>query len=320
MTTPTQNHRRASDVVSVTVLGTGVIGAQIAYQTAYSGFDVTAYDISDEILEGAKQRFAGLAARYEREVDGAAGGGAQAALARIAYSSDLGVAVRDADLAIEAVPEVLDLKRDVYVKLGKLAPAKTIFATNSSTLLPSAIAEFTGRPDRFLAMHFANQIWVHNTAEVMGHPGTDPSAYQTVVEFARRIGMVPIELKKEQPGYIGNSLLWPFLSASLELLVDGVADHETIDTTWRIFSGAPAGPFSGPFRALDVIGMDTAHNILTGFGDERSLAFARYLKKHYIDRGKLGVATGEGFYTYPAKTQQESSERRARSETAVGRS
>jgi 3-hydroxyacyl-CoA dehydrogenase len=305
MTTRRENDRKAGDIASVTVLGTGVLGSQVAYQTAYSGFDVTAYDISDEILERAEQRFAGLAARYEEEVDGAAGGPAQAALARIAYSSDLAEAVRDADLVIEAVPEVLDLKREVYTTLGKVAPAKTIFATNSSTLLPSAMADFTGRPDRFVAMHFANQIWVHNTAEIMGHPGTDPNAYQTVVEFARRIGMVPIELKKEQPGYIGNSLLWPFLSASLDLLVNGVADHKTIDTTWRIFSGAPAGPFSGPFRALDVIGMDTAYNILTGFGDEQSQAFARYLKEHYIDRGKLGVGTGEGFYRYPTPAFRE---------------
>jgi 3-hydroxyacyl-CoA dehydrogenase len=305
MTTRKENTWRGSDIASVTVLGTGVLGSQVAYQTAYSGFDVTAYDISDEILESAEQRFTELAARYEGEVDGAAGGRAQAALGRIAYSSDLAEAVRDADLVIEAVPEVLALKREVYTTLGKVAPAKTIFATNSSTLLPSAMADFTGRPDRFLAMHFANQIWVHNTAEVMGHPGTDPNSYRTVVEFARRIGMVPIELKKEQPGYIGNSLLWPFLSASLELLVNGVADHETIDTTWRIFSGAPAGPFSGPFRALDVIGMDTAYNILTGFGDEKSQAFARYLKEHYIDRGKLGVATGEGFYRYPTPALRE---------------
>jgi 3-hydroxybutyryl-CoA dehydrogenase len=137
----------------------------------------------------------------------------------------------------------------------------------------------------------------------MGHPGTEPSVYQDVVEFARRIGMVPIELKKEQPGYIGNSLLWPFLGAALDLLVNGVADAETIDTTWRIFSGAPPGQFSGPFRALDAIGMDTAHNILTGFGDERSQIHAKYLKQNLIDAGNLGIATGQGFYTYPSQEE-----------------
>jgi 3-hydroxyacyl-CoA dehydrogenase len=300
MTLSNEDSEEARDITSVTVLGTGVLGSQIAYQTAYSGFDVTAYDISEEILQSTKLRIEGLAARYEQEVDGAAGGHAQAALARIDYSSDLAEAVQDADLVIEAIPEKLDLKREVYTKLRNVAPAKTIFATNSSTLLPSAMASFTGRPERFLGLHFANQIWAHNTAEVMGHPGTDPGSYQAVVDFAQRIGMVPVELRKEQPGSIGNSLLWPFLSAGLDLLVNGVADPEMIDTTWRIFSGAPAGPFSGPFRALDVIGMDTAYNILIGFGDEKSQTYARYLKEHYIDRGKLGIATGEGFYTYSA--------------------
>src|SRR5262245_49155345 len=137
----------ATVIHNVTVLGTGVLGSQIAYQTAYSGFAVTAYDISDEIIHAARKRFAELAARYVREVEGASGGRAEAALARITYSSSLVDAVRDADLVIEAVPEILDVKRELYSKMASLAPARTIFATNSSTLLPSAIADATGRPD-----------------------------------------------------------------------------------------------------------------------------------------------------------------------------
>jgi len=285
---------KATAINRVTVLGTGVLGSQIAYQTAYSGFDVTAYDISDEILESAKGRLAALAARYEQEVDGAAGGRAQAALSRVAYSADLAQAVHDADMIIEAVPERLDLKREVYTRLGQAAPAHTIFATNSSTLLPSAMADFTGRPERFLALHFANEIWVSNTAEIMGHAGTDPSVFQTVVDFARRIGMEPIELMKEQPGYILNSLLVPFVRAGLELLVDGVADPETIDKVWRIFARAP----EGPFQMIDKIGLNTAFNV-SASGDERAKDIGRYLKENYIDRGKLGVAAGEGFYVYP---------------------
>ena len=291
----TQIQQKATDIASVTVLGTGVLGSQIAYQSAYSGFDVTAYDISDEILKGAEHRFAGLAARYELEVEGAAGGRAQAALARIVYSSDLAEAVQDADLVVEAVPERLDLKREVYTKLGKAAPAKTIFASNSSTLLPSAMADFTGRPERFLALHFADPVWSSKIAEVMGHPTTDSSVYQAVVDFARRIGMEPIELTKEQPGYVLNSLLVPFLRAGLDLLVDGVADSETIDKVWRIFARAP----EGPFQMIDRIGLNTAHNV-SALGDEKAQAIGRYLKENFIDRGKLGVATGEGFYTYPA--------------------
>lgn len=282
-----------NDITTVTVLGTGVLGSQIAYQAAFHGLSVTAYDISEEALTAARQRFAGLAALYEKEVAGAADGAAQAALATIRYSSDLGDAVADADLVIEAVPENLDLKRDIYTRLGELAPAKTIFATNSSTLLPSDLVGYTGRPQKFLALHFANHVWVNNTAEVMGTTQTDPAVYQAVVDFATAIGMVPIELKKEKAGYVLNSLLVPLLDAAAELLVDGIADPETIDKTWRIGTGAP----KGPFEIFDIVGLTTAYNISSVSGPKQR-EFAAYLKKNYIDQGKLGIATGEGFYRY----------------------
>ncbi len=279
---------------NVTVLGTGVLGSQIAFQTAYSGFEVTAYDISEALLDTARSRFEKLARVYERDVPGATQASAHAGLERIAYASDLAEAVSDADLVIEAVPEQLELKRSVYTELGGVAPQKTIFATNSSTLLPSHIAEFTGRPERFLALHFANQIWMHNTAEIMGHPGTDPEVYATIVAFARDIDMEPIELHKEQPGYVLNTLLVPLLNSALGLLVDGVADPETVDKTWRIGTGAPAGPFA----ILDVIGLTTPYNISAAFPDARSQAVAKYLKENYIDQGKLGRSSGEGFFSY----------------------
>ncbi|EME17377.1 3-hydroxyacyl-CoA dehydrogenase [Rhodococcus triatomae] len=280
-------------ITKVTVLGTGVLGSQIAYQTAYHGVDVVAYDISDEILDEARARFAGLAETYKAEVAGAADGKADEALTRISYSSDLRGAVQDADLVIEAIPENLELKRDTYTELGEVAPAKTIFATNSSTLLPSDLKGFTGRPEKFLALHFANHVWVQNTAEVMGTDSTDPAVYQRVVDFATAIGMVPIEIRKEKAGYVLNSLLVPFLSAAGELLVDGIADPETVDKTWRIGTGAPLGPF----QIYDIVGLTTAYNI-SAAGDETQQRFAKHIKENYIDQGKLGVATGEGFYKY----------------------
>ncbi|MFC9558634.1 3-hydroxyacyl-CoA dehydrogenase [Agromyces sp. NPDC056965] len=280
---------------NITVLGTGVLGSQIAYQTAYSGFDVVAYDIDDAALEAAKQRFAGLADTYVAEgVEGAADGKAQAALGRITRSSDLGEAVAKADLVIEAIPENLEIKRATYEKLATLAPEHTIFATNSSTLLPSDLASFTGRADRFLALHFANRVWAHNTAEVMGTEATSPEIFQAVVEFAGEIGMVPIEIKKEKAGYLLNSLLVPFLQAAGELLVDGIAEPDAIDKTWRIGTGAPMGPF----QIYDIVGLTTAYNI-SMMGGAKQQAFAALIKERYIDQGKLGVATGEGFYSYP---------------------
>ncbi|MDH6238177.1 3-hydroxyacyl-CoA dehydrogenase [Cryobacterium sp. CG_9.6] len=279
----------------VTVLGTGVLGSQIAFQAAYFGYDVTAYDISDEIMEQATERFAGLAAVYQADdVVAATPEKARAALARITLTSNLADAVADADLVIEAVPESLEIKRDMYTKLAQLAPAKTIFATNSSTLLPSDLKDFTGRPDRFLALHYANHVWRHNTAEIMGTVDTDPTVYAAVVAFATGSGLVPIELKKEKAGYLLNSLLVPFLTAGAGLLLGGYADAETVDKTWRIATGAPAGPF----QIYDVVGLTTAYNIAAAQTDPQSQQWAAYLKENYIDQGKLGVATGEGFYTY----------------------
>jgi len=275
----------------VTVLGTGVLGSQIAFQTAFHGFDVTAYDISDEAIAGARDRFAKLAATYRIEVPGG-DSKAEKTEAAIVLTTDLAAAVQDADLVIEAVPEVLTVKEQTYRQLGELAPAKTIFATNSSTLLPSDIKDYTGRPDKFLALHFANLVWRYNTAEVMGTPETDPQVFRTVVEFAAAIGMEPIELHKEKAGYVLNSLLVPLLNAAMALGAGGFAEPEAVDKTWRIGTGAPVGPF----QMLDVIGLTTPYNILVNSAEGQELA--AWLKTNYIDKGKLGIATGEGFYKY----------------------
>src|ERR1041384_3442682 len=281
------------EINKVTVLGIGVLGSQIAYQTAYCDFDVVAYDIGEEALRLAEERVLNLTATYKEQVKGASIDKTDAALKRITYQMDLGLAVAQADLVIEAVPEKIELKQDIYSRIGKLAPAKAIFATNTSTLLPSDLMEYTGRPDRFLALHFANQIWIRNTAEVMGTGKTDPKVYRMVVEFASAIGMVPIELKKEHPRYLLNSLLSPWLENALELVVDGVAEPETVDKTWRIATGAP----TGPFQILDIVGLRTVYNIGAA-GNDRQQRQARFLKKKYIDKGKLGLESGHGFYSY----------------------
>ncbi|PPH89863.1 3-hydroxyacyl-CoA dehydrogenase [Rathayibacter sp. AY1D3] len=278
---------------TVTVLGSGVLGSQIAFQSAFHGFHVTVYDLFDDVLESARERLRGLAGVYE-SVPGGVAGGPQEALDSLRLTSDLAEAVADADLVIEAVPEDLGLKQELYGRLGALAPERTVFATNSSTLLPSDLKASTGRPDRFLALHYANHVWAQNTAEIMGTADTDPAVVDAVVEFAVSSGLEPIRLQKEKAGYVLNSLLVPLLSAASGLLMGGYADHETIDKTWRIGTGAPLGPF----QIFDVVGLRTAYNIAAAAPDEASQAFAAHLKTEYVDRGRLGTATGEGFYRY----------------------
>lgn len=281
-------------IKTLTVLGTGVLGSQIAFQAAFHGFAVTAYDVDDAALELARGRFARLAGIYHASMPGAEEGRAGSALESLRLTADLAEAAADADLVIEAVPELLELKRGLYRQLAGLAPDRTIFATNSSTLLPSDLKDSTGRPDRFLALHYANNIWAQNIAEVMGTAETDPAVFSAVVEFARNSGLEPIEIRKEKAGYVLNSLLVPLLNAAAGLLLEGVADPRTIDKTWRIATGAP----SGPFQIFDVVGLGTAYNIAASSPAAGSQAFARHLKENYLDAGKLGVATGEGFYKY----------------------
>ncbi|WP_299069198.1 3-hydroxyacyl-CoA dehydrogenase [uncultured Psychrobacter sp.] len=283
---------------NVTVAGSGVLGYQIAFQAAYHGFNVIVYDISDEVLEQAKSKFNWMCKAFRKDLR-ATQEQLDTAFDNLSYTSDLAEAVKDADLMIEAIPEIPEIKVEFYEKLANLAPEKTVFATNTSTLLPSQFAESTGRPAQFLALHFANKIWMHNVAEIMGHPRTDPKVFDEVVAFATNIGMVPMPLYKEQPGYIMNSLLAPFIDAGLQLLAKEVADPHTIDKTWMIVTGAPVGPFG----ILDTIGINTAYNI-TKMSAERTQSPVRfkavkYLKEQLIDQNKLGAATGEGFYSYP---------------------
>ncbi|MAE39854.1 3-hydroxyacyl-CoA dehydrogenase [Psychrobacter sp. Ps3] len=283
---------------NVTVAGSGVLGYQIAFQAAYHGFNVIVYDISDEVLEQAKSKFNWMCKAFRKDLR-ATQEQLDTTFDNLSYTSDLAEAVKDADLMIEAIPEIPEIKVEFYEKLANLAPEKTVFATNTSTLLPSQFAESTGRPAQFLALHFANKIWMHNVAEIMGHPRTDPKVFDEVVAFATNIGMVPMPLYKEQPGYIMNSLLAPFIDAGLQLLAKEVADPHTIDKTWMIVTGAPVGPFG----ILDTIGINTAYNI-TKMSAERTQSPVRfkavkYLKEQLIDQNKLGAATGEGFYSYP---------------------
>ncbi len=285
-------------IKNVTVAGAGVLGSQIAWQTAMHGFNVTVYDAFEEGLEKGKEFHKKFAALFlanrgvaQDEIDNA--------FVRLSYTTNLEEAVKDADLVSESVPENPEIKKQFYTDIASFAPEKTIFTTNSSTMLPSSFAEFTGRPEKFLALHFANPVWDANVGEVMMHPGTDPKYFDIVIAFARSIGMIPVPILKEKNGYVLNSLLIPLLTAAQELYFDGVSDFESIDKTWMISTGAKAGPFG----ILDMVGLQTVYNITMLDGErtnnKKVLARAARIKKEWIDKNKMGISTGEGFYKYP---------------------
>lgn len=284
---------------NLTVCGGGVLGGQIAWHSAYMGKNVTVYDVSGEALDACRGAHANYAQIYQADV-GASKESVDAAQARVSYTHDLASAVADAQVVIEAIPEVPEIKQDFYTKLAPALPPDTIVATNSSTLLPSMFAEATGRPDKFCALHFANMIWAVNLAEVMAHPDTSEETLSSITHFAIEIGMVPIPLRKEQNGYVINSLLIPLLQAAQTLVTNGVSDPETVDRTYMIMN---RGVQNGPFGIIDIIGMATVVNVLDYWGkendDAQMLANATYLKKNFVDKGHLGLQTGQGYYSYP---------------------
>ena len=309
------------EIKNVTVAGGGVLGSQIALQSAYCGFNVKVWLRTEASIDRAVPKFDRFTQIYaatleatktnpEARANGLSDEGATAeeldalieqakqARGNLVLTTDWDEAFGDADLVIEAVAEDPAQKIAFYEELQKHLPEKTIVVTNSSTLLPSQFASHTGRPEKYLALHFANDIYRNNTGEVMGHADTDPQYYDQVVEFAEAIRMVPLCLKKEQPGYILNSMLVPFLSAAEALYADDVADFETIDKTWKLATGAPAGPF----QILDVVGLTTAYNIVImnpAASDPNSIQAKIAAKlKEKIDEGKTGVNAGEGFYKY----------------------
>ena len=314
----------------VTIIGGGVLGTQIGLMCAYVGKDVTFWLRSEASVERTKpklERYAGLMLQdlmtakaligspmgkyvYPRGLirdwasATAEGIDQLAADAKLRFEEnirielDLAKALSDADVVIEAMAEEPKAKIAIYTDMKDLMPEKTVLLTNSSTLLPSMFAEYTGRPEKYLALHFANTIWKNNTAEVMGHPGTGEEYYNATVKFADEINMIPLQLHKEQPGYILNSMLVPFLSSAQALLATGVADHETIDKTWELATGAPAGPF----KILDIVGLETAYNINQMKPDAKvegsvSNLIGKLLKEK-IDKGETGVNAGVGFYNY----------------------
>ncbi len=306
----------------VTIAGGGVLGSQIAFQTAFKGFDVTVWLRSEGSIGRTQPKLERLKNIYlatleamktnplayagglsdkkdltDEEID-ALKAQVEMAYAGMKLTTSYEEAAADCDLLIESIAENPEEKIAFYTELAKHLPEKTVLATNSSTLLPSAFAQYTGRPEKYLALHFANEIWRFNTGEVMGHPGTDPKYYEQVAEFAAAIGMVPLRLHKEQPAYILNSLLVPLLNAAQMLLATDVASVEDIDRCWEIATGAPAGPF----KILDKVGLTTAYNIVSmrpEAKDPNTLPgkIAAMLKS-YIDQGKLGINAGEGFYKY----------------------
>ena len=193
----------------------------------------------------------------------------------------------------ESVTENPSIKEKVWKQFGEIAPVKTIFTTNTSYLLPSQFATLSGRPEKFCSFHF-HDVFTARVVDIMPHPGTDPNMIPLLFDFGKKLNQVPVLVKKESPGYIFNFMLMALIGAAGRLKTKEIGSIEDIDKSWMVNFNMPMGPFG----ILDNIGLDTAWHVTKDRDDHPSQSFAALLKT-YVDQGKLGEKTGEGFYKYP---------------------
>ena len=281
-----------SEIKNITILGTGNLGSRIGLQAAISGYKVVFYDLNEGAFIRANEVFQKVL-MHLLKMEKLESEETTSVLSRIFFTTDAAEAVHDADLISESVTEELTIKQKVWEQFGKLSPAKTILTTNTSFLLPSQLAPFCGRPEKFCAFHF-HDVFTARVVDIMPHPGTDASLIPLLEELGKKLNQVPIVIKKESPGYVFNSMLMALIGAAGKLKIKGIADMEAIDKSWMVNFNVPVGPFG----ILDNIGLDTAWHVTQAQKDKASVAFASLLKT-YIDQGKLGEKTGEGFYKYP---------------------
>lgn len=285
-----------TNIKTILIAGAGTMGQQTALLCALNDYDVVIYDISDDILKKGMERIKKNASRMTG-FDLCTQEAADTALSRLSTTSELAKAARDADLVIESVPEDPALKGRLFNEINRCCKPDTIFTTNTSSLLPSMFAKETGRPEKLCALHF-HDVALSKIVDVMPHPGTAKETVEIVRQFAEDLGQIPIVLTKENNGYVFNNMLMSFIGSALTLAAREVAPIEEIDRSWM----GVMHTLVGPFGIMDSIGLDTSWKVTDYWAQKRNdpqaKANAAFLKA-YIDKGHLGIKTGQGFYTYP---------------------
>ncbi len=293
---------KIDDIKKVLLLGAGTMGQQISIPCSLAGFDVVIYDINEEMFPKAMRRIPKIMAgmvlwkKITQEQ-------ADEAMKRITTTSDPELAAKEADIIIESVPEKPEIKTQIFSQFNKLCPERTIFTTNTSTLLPSWIAKDTGRPEKFLAFHF-HDVSLTNVVDIMPHPGTSEETIELVKEFAIKAGQLPIMLKKESSGYVFNFMIGALFHAAETLATKDIASIEDIDRAWM----GVTHMMQGPFGMMDGIGLDTILSVneywAAKFKDPQWIKNAAFIKT-YVDKGHLGMKSKKGFYEYPKPSYNE---------------
>lgn len=276
------------------------MGNGIAHVFAQSGYKVNLVDVSKEQLEKAL-------VTIEKNLDRQVSKGLitqevkQSALSNISTFQSIKEGVVQSELIVEAATENIDLKLKIFQEIDQFAPAECILATNTSSISITKIASVTSRPEKVIGMHFMNPVPVMKLVEVINGYMTDKKITQTVIELSKKLGKIPCEVN-DYPGFVANRILMPMINEAIYSLYEGVAGVEEIDTVMKLGMAHPMGPL----QLADFIGLDVCYSILKvlqdGFGNPKYAPCP--LLTNMVNAKKLGVKSGEGFYTYTAGSKE----------------
>lgn len=285
---------------NVSVIGAGTMGNGIAHVFAQHGFKVTIVDVSlaqlDKAIATIGKNLDRMVAKeiIRKELK-------EVTLANISIESNLIEGVKDAELVVEAATENVELKLKIFEQLDTYAPKEAILATNTSSISITKIGATTGRAGKVIGMHFMNPVPVMKLVEIINGYATKKEVTDTIVELSKQLGKVPCVVN-DYPGFIANRILMPMINEAICSLYEGVAGVEEIDTVMKLGMAHPMGPL----QLADFIGLDVCLSILNvlhdGFGNPKYAPCP--LLVNMVTAGKLGVKSGEGFYTYIAGSKE----------------
>ena len=286
---------------NISIIGAGTMGNGIAHTFAQSGFQVQLIDISQESLD---RGMATITKNLDRMIakERISEADKKATLDNITTYTDMAVGVKNADLAVEAATENLDLKLKIFKQLDEATAKDTILATNTSSISITQIAAATSRPDKVIGMHFMNPVPIMKLVEIIRGYNTSNEVTNSIMELSKQLGKIPTEVN-DYPGFVANRILMPMINEAIETLYNGVAGVQEIDTVMKLGMAHPMGPL----QLADFIGLDVCLSILNvmhdGFKNPKYAPCP--LLVNMVMAGKLGIKSGEGFYDYSESRKAE---------------
>ena len=280
-------------IEKIAVLGAGQMGNGITQVAACAGYEVTMIDIKQEFVDKGiatiEKSLSKLVSKERMSQEDA-----DAARSRISGATDR-TAAADADLVVEAIPEIPDLKFSTFAELNQICKEGAILASNTSSISINEIAASTNRPNRVIGMHFMNPVPIMKLIEVINGSDTDAEVTEAVIEASEKMGKIPL-CCNDSPGFVSNRILCPMINEAILTLQDGVAEPEAIDGIMKLGMNHPIGPLA----LSDLIGNDTVLHIMNvlhaGLADDKYAPAP--LLVQMVEEGKLGRKTGQGFYSY----------------------